>query len=305
MRRFLAIVAAALSIAACSQTGGVEPAERQARADGLVRMTTELPQQQAEYHHFDFFGRIHNEGLEHVFQSQLVTLPNREYSEAQLVANVASATTYYVDEVCSITRGTGVKDFPVNDYLAKRVSLQQALDAAADVSTFQKQVLLRIDTILLTANGNLESVNTDLASVQSQIDHHMNTDDKAFLYAALSVARHSVRYWSDDKVANKWMDVVNEFGGKYRRGFHKTLAIDWGKVAEADYNGFCAAVIHYAGSGAWKGPALRGAIIGSCTTGGVGAVAAAIINVVGHGAAAGVAGAVGMSALEVLRQELF
>lgn len=54
MRRFLAIVAAALSIAACSQTGGVEPAERQARADGLVRMTTELPQQQAEYHHFDF-----------------------------------------------------------------------------------------------------------------------------------------------------------------------------------------------------------------------------------------------------------
>jgi len=305
MKRFLIIAAAAISIVACSQTGVVEPAKLQARADGLVRMTVELPQQEAQYHHFDFFGRIHNEGLEHVFQSYLLTLPNRDYPEAEIVANVDRATTYYVDDVCSITRSTGVKDFSVYEYLATKASLQRALDAATDLSTFQKQVLLRIDTILLTANGSLESVNTDLASVQAQIDHHMNTDDRPFLYAALSVARHSVRYWSDEKVANKWIDIVNDFGTKHRRGFHKTLAIDWGKVAEADYNGFCAAVIGYASSGAWKGPAMRGAIIGALTTGGVGSVAAAILNVVGHGAAAGVAGAVGMSALEVVRQELF
>ncbi|MFN6112850.1 MAG: hypothetical protein ACK47W_03775 [Bacteroidota bacterium] len=44
MKRFLIIAAAAIGLAACSQTGGVEPAELQARADGLVRMTVELPQ---------------------------------------------------------------------------------------------------------------------------------------------------------------------------------------------------------------------------------------------------------------------
>ncbi|MBU3699694.1 MAG: hypothetical protein FGM33_06755 [Candidatus Kapabacteria bacterium] len=311
MKRFLLIAAATVIVASCSQNGGLDavPDHRTQTLSskgslGLKHSAIQSIDDDVTYEDFDFFGRIHNQGLEYVYETSIRKLPERHVTEDAFYSGVAEVSAQFINEVCEPTRSQSF-DVSSEALLYYRKPLSDVLAGASGLSNFQKDVLLRIDTILLNARNNRASVMANLVNIQDRIEEHVDDDDKPFLFSALSVARHSANYWSDPGTSAKWLDAVNEFGMKYRGGFHRTFAIDWGKVAEADYNGFVDAVIGYGFSGAWRGPAIRGAIIGSLTTGGVGAVAAAILNVVGHGAAVGAAGAVLKSSLEIARQELF
>jgi hypothetical protein len=311
MKRFLFIAAATVIVAACSQNGGVDavPDHRTQTLSskgslGQGHSVIQSIGDEVRYEDFDFFGRIHNQGLEYVYETSIRKLPERHVTDDAFYSGVAEASVLFVNEVCEPTRNQSF-DVSREALSYDRRSLSDVLAGASNLSNFQKDVLLRIDTILLNARNNRAGVMANLMNIQERIEEHVDDGDKPFLYSALSVARHSANYWSDPGTSAKWLDAVNEFGMKYRGGFHRTFAIDWGKVAEVDYHAFVGAACTWVASGSWRMAAARGAIAGGLSGGGVGMVAGAIVSALGQGAAVAGAAAVIASGAEVVRQELF
>lgn len=296
-------------LASCSNETNViasNPIEPHGGGEGIGRITT-YPFDTVNlisYTNFEFFGIIHNEGVEMVNDSLIQFLPNAVTNSVTFRANVANESQFYVNNLCSPTMGQSFSPVPVPS-TSPMPQIDDFLDTLSGLTSSQKTILLRIDSILVNTPVNQYSYAVaGLATVQSQIDANSVDDNKPFLYAALAVACHSAQYWQGTN-GSKWLTPINSYGNNYIPGYVPLATINWGEVAHQDYIGFISAVGTAIATGSWTAGAARGAIIGGLSTGGVGAIAGAIIGAVGQVGAIGVGGAVLASAAELSWQQFF
>lgn len=304
----LVVLSISVILSACSDTGNSSVVSSDGSHNGngwgsiaTYSVDTVNP---VSYTNMEMFGVIHNEALDRVYDSIMISFPTTSYSYSAFTAACSTQVGYYVNFVSTATSGQSFSpvSFTVN---TDAFSISNFADTCSTMTTFQRTILKKIDSIMTnTPTNQYANAVSGFNTVKSLIDGDGTPNNKPALYAVLAIARYSCQYWAGGKGAN-WLAKINAHGENYVEDYEPQAAVDWGTVAKADVGGLIRAVGYSIFTGAWTAAAVEGAVVGGLISGGTLAVPGAIVGALGSVAATGLAGAASASALALALELLF
>jgi len=241
---------------------------------------------------FQFFGEAHNLGLQYIYDNYINNLQELP-TEIEYDYNIFSLTTYFFNnEYAPTMAGTPILiDHYVNFDFDSLVQSFYSIE--------QQNIIFQIKEVFQYSTPLAALQELDIIDVA--IDQMSDLDQKIQLWCMVAVARHSIQYWTGSQ-GGAWINKLNSLPiPKINNNSPTINDINWGTVAEKDWDGFVAGLFAYGVNGTWKKDIVVGAIRGALG-GGLGAIGGAIINVCGQAAKVGIASACAASAGSIFYQ---
>ena len=253
---------------------------------------------------FDFIGVEHNSGLDYVFSNTLQINNNPTFND------VLQSVDKYVYEVSPITNTSkddrnDLFNSQTRTLLKSTITSRSVIvDRSALIKKLTPSQFIMIEKLdQAFVMKDIESQLNEIKSLKEEALNTLNDDEIVFVLSALSVAEHSLAYWSSSK-GEMWKDRIIQISNSRNSNLHtkanstsidleeKANKIDWHNVAVVDVAAFIAG---------FPAGVNVGAIVGGLTTGiatgGIAAGVGAVLGGVVGGSASGIAAAIGASSL--------
>lgn len=253
---------------------------------------------------FDFIGLEHNNGLDYVFSKTMEKSNNPTFND------VLKSVDTYVYEISIYTKGsednrndlfnTKTKDLIKSSIATKSIIInREALLTKLTVNQFN--LIEKLDRVFIIPN-----IDSQLKEIRYLKEVALNTLGKneiVFVLSTLSLAEHSLIYWSSSK-GELWMNRIlqisnskqamlqTKFKGQSINNGIKTDKIDWHNVAVADVAAFIIGFPAGINAGA-----IVGGVTAGIASGGVAAGVGAVLGGVVGGSASGIASAISASSV--------